>query len=125
MSRASRVSSAKPSSAMSRRYGAPGAEGSQVRCAAMSVNLNGARVLLTGATGGIGNAIAQGLHQRGAHVLATGRRRETLDELAQSLGDRLEPIVADLADRAAVASLVDRAGRVDVLVANAALPGSG
>jgi uncharacterized protein len=91
----------------------------------MSVNLNGARVLLTGATGGIGNAIARGLVERGAHVLATGRRREALDELAQSLGDRLEVVVADLADRSAVDSLAERAGRVDVLVANAALPGSG
>ena len=91
----------------------------------MSVNLNGARVLLTGATGGIGNAIARGLHERGAHVLATGRRQDALDELARSLGERLEPVVAELADRNAVASLVDRAGHVDVLVANAALPGSG
>src|SRR3954451_10634364 len=91
----------------------------------MSVNLNGARVLLTGATGGIGNAIARGLHERGAHVLATGRRQDALDELAQSLGDRLEPVVADLVERSAVDSLVERAGRVDVLVANAALPGSG
>src|SRR5215213_6334516 len=91
----------------------------------MPADLNGARVLLTGATGGIGNAIARGLHARGAHVLATGRRREALDELAGSLGDRLDPLVADLADRAAVDHLVERAGRVDVLVANAALPGSG
>ncbi len=91
----------------------------------MSVNLNGARVLLTGATGGIGNAIARGLHERGAHVLATGRRQDALDELARELGDRLEPVVADLADRDAVVSLADRARQVDVLVANAALPGSG
>jgi short-subunit dehydrogenase len=91
----------------------------------MPADLSGARVLLTGATGGIGNAIARGLHGRGAHVLATGRRREALDELAGSLGDRLEPLVADLSERAAVADLVERAGRVDVLVANAALPGSG
>ncbi len=91
----------------------------------MSVNLNGARVLLTGATGGIGNAIARGLHERGAHVLATGRRQDALDELARELGDRLEPVVADLADRDAVVSLADRARQVDVLVANAARPGSG
>src|SRR3954464_12901546 len=90
-----------------------------VRIAVMPADLNGARVLLTGATGGIGNAIARGLHDHGAHVLATGRRREALDELAGSLGDRLEPLVADLADRAAVDDLVGRAGRVDVLVANA------
>jgi short-subunit dehydrogenase len=91
----------------------------------MAADLNGARVLLTGATGGIGNAIARGLHRHGAHVLATGRRRDALDELASSLGDRLEPLVADLAEHDAVETLVERAGRVDVVVSNAALPGSG
>src|SRR3954466_11085058 len=91
----------------------------------MPVDLNGARVLLTGATGGIGNAIARGLHGRGAHVLLTGRRLDALVELVDSLGERAEPLVADLSDREAVASLTDRAGRVDVLVNNAALPGSG
>ena len=35
----------------------------------MPAELNGARVLLTGATGGIGNAIARGLHGRGAQRL--------------------------------------------------------
>src|SRR3954466_4266115 len=91
----------------------------------MPADLKGARVLLTGATGGIGNAIARELHGRGAHVLATGRRRKALDELAQSLGDRLEPLVADLSQPDAVDTLVQQAGRVDVLVYNAALPGSG
>jgi short-subunit dehydrogenase len=85
----------------------------------MPAQLNGARVLLTGATGGIGNAIARGLHEKGAHVLITGRRREALEELEG------EPIVADLSERGAVDALLGRAGRVDVLVANAALPGSG
>jgi uncharacterized protein len=85
----------------------------------MPADLQGARVLLTGATGGIGNAIARGLHAGGAHVLATGRRREALEELDA------EPLVADLSERDAVGSLIERAGRVDVLVANAALPGSG
>jgi short-subunit dehydrogenase len=55
----------------------------------------------------------------------TGRRREVLEELASELGDRVEPLPADLSDAAELRSLVDRAGRVDVLVANAALPGSG
>src|SRR4051812_31785962 len=85
----------------------------------MPADLNGARVLLTGATGGIGNAIARGLRERGAHVLATGRRQDALEALDA------EPLVADLSDREAVAALIARAGRVDVLVSNAALPGSG
>jgi short-subunit dehydrogenase len=85
----------------------------------MPAQLDGARALLTGATGGIGNAIAEALSSRGAHVLATGRRREALEKLDA------EPLVADLSERDAVADLIERAGRVDVLVANAALPGSG
>jgi short-subunit dehydrogenase len=91
----------------------------------MPVELSGARVLLTGATGGIGNAIARALHERGAHVVVTGRRQEQLDELASELGDRVKPVTADLASRDGVRSLADRASGVDVFVSNAALPGSG
>jgi short-subunit dehydrogenase len=91
----------------------------------MPVELNGARVLVTGATGGIGQAIARAVHERGAHVLVTGRRREVLDSLASELADRVEPLPADLSSADDVRALVERAGRVDVLVANAALPGSG
>src|SRR4051794_30944637 len=91
----------------------------------MPAELDGARVLLTGATGGIGNAIARALHARGAHVAITGRRREALDGLAEELGERVEPLVADLASADDVRSLVERAGRVDVLVSNAGLPASG
>src|SRR5215213_3751054 len=125
MSCASSVSSANPLSAMPGRYGLHSARGSQVGSVAMPVDLNGARALVTGATGGIGQAIARALHARGAHVLITARRREVLDSLASELGDRVESLPADLASADDVRALVDRAGRVDVLVANAALPGSG
>src|SRR4051812_48750251 len=116
MSRASRVSSANPLSAMPRRYGARPRRGSPVGSAVMPVELNGARVLVTGATGGIGQAIARALHARGSHVLATGRRRELLDSLAAELGDRVESLPADLAGADDVRALIERAGRVDVLV---------
>ncbi len=89
------------------------------------VQLAGQTALVTGATGGIGNAIAHALHQRGARVLLSGRRRDALDELAASLGGRAEVLVADLADRHGPARLAEAAGAVDVLVANAALPASG
>jgi short-subunit dehydrogenase len=91
----------------------------------MPAELSGARALVTGATGGIGDAIARALHARGAHVMVTGRRREVLDKLASELGDRVEPIEADLSDAGAVRSLIERAGQVEVLVSNAALPASG
>ena len=89
------------------------------------MRLNGARALVTGATGGIGGAIARGLHGRGATVVLTGRREELLEELRASLGERAEAVPADLADRDAPARLAAAAGAVDVLVANAALPASG
>src|SRR3954471_16150969 len=91
----------------------------------VAVKLDGARVLLTGASGGIGNAIARALHERGAYVLISGRRVEALEELKGSLGERVEVLQADLAARSEVEALPGRAGTVDVLVANAGLPGSG
>jgi short-subunit dehydrogenase len=87
------------------------------------VNLGGRRVLLTGATGGLGHAIARGLAARGATVVLTGRRAEPLAALAEELGGRA--IAADLVAPDAPARLLEEAGDVDVLVANAALPASG
>jgi short-subunit dehydrogenase len=88
------------------------------------VDISGSRVLLTGATGGLGRAIAKALDQRGAHVLLTGRRQDALEELAGELRSA-EALAADLANRENVAALPGRAGRVDALVHNAGLPGSG
>ena len=85
------------------------------------MNISGRTVLLTGATGGIGNAIARALTARGAQMILTGRRVDVLEGLAREVGGRT--IAADLADRAGVLRLVDEA--VDILVANAALPGTG
>jgi short-subunit dehydrogenase len=89
------------------------------------LKLDGRTVLVTGATGGIGAAIARALHERGASLVLTGRRTEVLDQLSERLGERVEVVAADLADRDDVARLCDRAREVDVLVANAALPASG
>jgi short-subunit dehydrogenase len=79
--------------------------------------------LVTGATGGIGQAIARELAERGASVVLTGRRVDVLEPLAVELGGRA--IIADLSDRAAAAALMDECGPVDILVANAGLPASG
>jgi short-subunit dehydrogenase len=88
------------------------------------VNISGARVLLTGATGGLGRAIAKALDECGAHLLVTGRSQEALDQLARELKSA-EALAADLANRDDVAALPGRADRVDILVHNAGLPGSG
>ena len=82
-------------------------------------------VLVTGATGGIGQALTRALAARGARLILTGRRADVLDELAQEVGAR--GLVCDLAQREAVDRLATEAARieVDVLIANAALPASG
>jgi short-subunit dehydrogenase len=87
------------------------------------VKLDGARVLLTGATGGLGHAIARALAERGAQLTLTGRRVDVLEPLAGEVGGRA--IEADLSVPDAPERLLAEAGEVDVLVANAALPGSG
>jgi uncharacterized protein len=87
------------------------------------VNLAGRTVLLTGATGGLGQAIARRLHGAGAQLILTGRRTDVLEPLAAETGGR--SVAVDLTDAAAVERLATDHGDVDVLVANAGLPGSG
>jgi len=87
------------------------------------VNLAGRTVLLTGATGGLGHAIARRLHREGARLVLTGRRTEVLEPLAAETGAR--SVAVDLTDAAVVERLAADHADVDVLVANAGLPGSG
>lgn len=90
------------------------------------MELRGRATLLTGATGGLGRAIALGMARRGARMILSSRKAAELEALAGELpgeGHRCE--VADLAEPGAALDLLERAGEVEVLVANAALPASG
>jgi short-subunit dehydrogenase len=90
------------------------------------MDLDGRKVLLTGATGGLGRAIAEALAARGAKLVLSSRKAEDLEQLAGSLrGAGHATIVSDLAEEGAWFGLLEQAGELDVLVANAALPGSG
>jgi short-subunit dehydrogenase len=91
----------------------------------LPAQLGESKVLLTGATGGIGNAIARILHSAGAYLVLTGRRAHELERLKAELGGRVESIEADLARTEEVTRLAAEAGSVDVLVANAGLAGTG
>ena len=67
--------------------------------------LTGKKALVTGASGGIGEAIARNFHAQGATVALHGTRREKLDELAADLGERVLVMPANLSDRDAVKAL--------------------
>ena len=83
------------------------------------------KVVVTGASGGIGGAIARAMHEQGATVALAGRNREALDALATDLGERCHVIVGELNDRAAadamLAAASDAMDGIDVLVNNAGL----
>ncbi|GGJ23162.1 3-oxoacyl-[acyl-carrier-protein] reductase [Neoroseomonas lacus] len=87
-------------------------------------SLEGKTAIVTGATGGIGEAIATALHRKGATVAITGRREAELARVAEALGGaRVIIAPADLTDPAAPAALVEKieteAGGLDILVNNA------
>jgi short-subunit dehydrogenase len=82
----------------------------------------GTRVLVTGASRGIGQAIARAFAKRGATLGLVARKREPLDELAQQLpGDGHVALVADVGDSDSVAAAVSEFGDIDVVVANAGI----
>ncbi|MFN2518051.1 MAG: SDR family NAD(P)-dependent oxidoreductase [Jatrophihabitantaceae bacterium] len=87
------------------------------------MQIQGSTVLLTGASGGIGRSIARALSDAGARLVLTGRRMDILDELASQTGAEVH--ASDLSDRSALAALIAASGDVDIVVANAGLPGSG
>ncbi len=87
------------------------------------MDLRGARTLITGSTGGLGHAIARACRDQGADLVLTGRDGAVLDRLAAELD--AETVVADLTNAEEVRRLVNAVGELDVLVSNAALPGSG
>ena len=90
-------------------------------------DLTGRRVLITGASRGIGQGIAVEFACRGARVLAVARSEDGLAEtvaLADGAPGSVVPLAADLRSEASIALVVDRVvsvlGGLDVLVNNAA-----
>ena len=97
----------------------------------MDLELTGKRAIVTGGSKGIGKVIARQLAAEGADVVIAARGHDALEstaaQLSRETGRRIIPIVADTGDERSVnrliAQAIERLGRVDILVNNAAVPG--
>jgi len=93
----------------------------------MAMNLQGKRVLITGASTGIGRAATTAFVEAGAHVIALARSKDKLDALAAELGGPAQVTVeaADVTDGPAMEAFARAQlagpGAPDVIVANAGL----
>jgi short-subunit dehydrogenase len=97
-----------------------------------SRSIAGSRILITGASQGIGKALAEAAAARGAKVLACARKVELLQELAEKIrakGGVIEIVQADITspeDRRKLAETAERAfGGLDILVNNAGIGATG
>jgi short-subunit dehydrogenase len=88
-----------------------------------ALRLRGARVLVTGASSGIGRAAAERFAAAGAALVLHGRDLAALEALAGRTGGRV--VCADLAEPGAAARVAEAAGPVDVLVCNAGIGWAG
>ena len=96
----------------------------------MSVNLKDKIALVTGASRGIGYFTALELAKAGAHVIACARTvggLEELDDAIKAVGGSATLVPFDLADMNAIdalgASIYERWGKLDILIANAGVLG--
>jgi NAD(P)-dependent dehydrogenase (short-subunit alcohol dehydrogenase family) len=89
-----------------------------------TINLEGKVAIVTGASRGIGEAIARCFAENGAKVVLASRKIEGLSAVAESIGPNAHAVAAHTGREADCVSLVEAAvqkfGKVDVLVNNAA-----
>ncbi len=84
--------------------------------------MNNKRVLITGASSGIGRAISLSLGKAGAEVFLLARRKEKLEELAREIGGKTHILVADVNDKDIAKKIADFTGqKIDILINNAGL----
>ena len=88
-------------------------------------DLTGKIALITGATGGIGQAIAKQMKDRGAKLILSGTRENVLNQMVKDLGDDVKTVVSNLQDKDSILSMAKDAeachGKIDILVNNAGI----
>jgi uncharacterized protein len=94
------------------------------------MQLDGARVLVTGASRGIGEAIAQRCHHAGAHVALAARSSDALQAMVGAFGSRASAHPIDLAEPSQIEGWIGRVeaeirGPIDVLINNAGIDETG
>lgn len=85
------------------------------------MSLEGKSVLVTGGAGGLGAAICRELARAGASLIVADLNQAGAQAVAESLHVTGRALKLDVTSDAEVAAALDRAGRVDVLVNNAAV----
>ncbi len=86
-------------------------------------DLTGKTALITGATGGIGEAICDGLINAGAKLVITGTNQQKVDELVKKLANDTIGFAVNLLDETERKTLILEAGTIDILVNNAGIAG--
>lgn len=82
------------------------------------------RVLITGASSGIGRGLAEACAGPGIVLFLSGRNAERLEQVAdacRALGAEVHPAVLDVCDQAAMEAWIKSTGRLDLVIANAGI----
>ena len=83
------------------------------------------KVLITGATGGIGSAMAKRMAKQGADLVLSGTKKDSLETLSNEIGDNCYSFAADLAKKEEIKNFViwaiEKMGSIDILVNNAGI----
>lgn len=92
------------------------------------MKLEGKKALITGGNSGIGLATAKRFIEEGAEVAITGRNQQTLDEAVAFLGPKAHGFRLEITDsdarRQAFRQIADKVGKLDIVFANAGVPGN-
>ena len=88
-------------------------------------DLKNKNIIVTGATGGIGNAIVEKLHENGANILATGTKVEKLDELKKKF-NQIKTLQFDISQLDKIENFIEEGskelkGNLDCVINNAGI----